>query len=67
MFVYLENDPEIKFRGHNLCKGAWSIHTKNRTAVEQLLSDALQTASEWLVDNKLSLYLGETESIIFLL
>jgi len=32
---------------------------------EKELSDDLQAVSSWLVDNKLSLHLGKTESIVF--
>ena len=33
--------------------------------VEQVLIAELQSVSQWLVDNKLSLHLGKTESIVF--
>jgi len=35
------------------------------SVVEQQLSKDLQSVSEWLIDNKLSLHLGKTESILF--
>jgi len=38
---------------------------KDRLQIEQELSKEHQSVSEWLVDNKLSLYLGKTESILF--
>ena len=38
---------------------------KYRLQIEQELSKELQSVSEWLVDNKLSLHLGKTESILF--
>jgi len=38
---------------------------KERLQIEQELSKELQPVSEWLVDNKLSLHLGKTESILF--
>jgi len=38
---------------------------KDRLQIEQELSKELQSVSEWLVDNKLSLHLGKTESILF--
>ena len=41
------------------------VSDKNIATVEEILSDDLQIVSEWLVDNKLSLHLGKTESILF--
>ena len=38
---------------------------KTVSEVEKALSDDLQAVSDWLVDNKLSLHLGKTESIVF--
>ena len=38
---------------------------KNIGVVEQTLSQELHNVSEWLIDNKLSLHLGKTESILF--
>lgn len=38
---------------------------KDIVTVEKALSDDLQTVSHWLIDNKLSLHLGKTESIVF--
>ena len=38
---------------------------KDRLQIEKELSKELQSVSEWLVDNKLSLHLGKTESILF--
>ena len=33
--------------------------------IETVLNDELAAVQEWLIDNKLSLYLGKTESIVF--
>ena len=33
--------------------------------IESVLQNELEIVSEWLVDNKLSLHLGKTESILF--
>ena len=33
--------------------------------IEKLLKKELETVSDWLIDNKLSLHLGKTESILF--
>ena len=33
--------------------------------VEHILQNELEIVSEWLVDNKFSLHLGKTESILF--
>ena len=33
--------------------------------IETVLQNELEIVSEWLVDNKLSLHLGKTESILF--
>ena len=33
--------------------------------IETVLQNELENVSEWLVDNKLSLHLGKTESILF--
>ena len=41
------------------------VSGKDIATVEKALSDDLQTVSHWLVDNKLSLHLGKTESIVF--
>jgi len=38
---------------------------KNRSVIEKELSDELQSVSQWLIDNKLSLHLGKTETILF--
>ena len=41
------------------------VSGKNVQDIENTLSHELQNVSDWLVDNKLSLHLGKTESIIF--
>ena len=41
------------------------VTSKDRLQIEQQLSKELQSVSELLVDNKLSLHLGKTESIRF--
>ena len=41
------------------------VSDKDATNIESLLQKELAVVSEWLIDNKLSLHLGKTESIIF--
>ena len=41
------------------------VSDKHVNAIEARLGSALETISVWLTDNKLSLHLGETESILF--
>lgn len=41
------------------------VADKDISTVENLLQTELQIVSEWLIDNKLSLHLGKTESILF--
>ena len=41
------------------------IPGKDLVELENVLSEELRSVSEWLVDNKLSLHLGKTESILF--
>jgi len=41
------------------------VHGKHIYEVESLLSSELETVSGWLICNKLSLYLGKTESVLF--
>ena len=41
------------------------IPGRNLKDIEKQLSRELSCISEWLVDNKLSLHLGKTESILF--
>ena len=41
------------------------VSGKNRQDVETLLSEDLHSLSQWLIDNKLSLHLGKTETILF--
>lgn len=38
---------------------------KNRSFIEKQLSEDLELVHQWLVDNRLSLHLGKTESILF--
>ena len=38
---------------------------KSTQVISDKLSQALDNCSEWLIDNKLSLHLGKTESILF--
>ena len=41
------------------------VHGKSVSDIELLLSEELKHVNEWLVDNKLLLHLGKTESILF--
>ena len=41
------------------------VSGKDVNRIETILSNELQNVSNWLVDNKLSLHLGKTESILF--
>ena len=41
------------------------ISDKHADTIEARLGTALETVSVWLIDNKLSLHLGQTESILF--
>ena len=41
------------------------VSDKDATKIGSLLQKELAVVSEWLIDNKLSLYLGKTESILF--
>ena len=41
------------------------VADKDISTVENALQTDFQIVSEWLIDNKLSLYLGKTESILF--
>ena len=41
------------------------VSDKHVHAIEARLGTALETISVWLIDNKLSLHLGKTESILF--
>ena len=41
------------------------ISGKNLVTIERQLSLQLESVSDWLVDNRLSLHLGKTESILF--
>ena len=41
------------------------VADKKISTIESLLQNELEVISEWLVDNKLSLHLGKTESILF--
>ena len=41
------------------------VSGKSKSLIEKELSEDLEMVSHWLVDNKLSLHLGKTESIIF--
>jgi ribonuclease P/MRP protein subunit RPP40 len=41
------------------------VSGKDISYIESVLSEELQNVSNWLVDNKLSLHLGKTESILF--
>jgi len=37
----------------------------NTKEIQQEFSNELESINEWLIDNKLSLHLGKTESIVF--
>ena len=41
------------------------VADKNVSTIEILLQKELRVMSEWLVDNKSSLHLGKTESVLF--
>jgi hypothetical protein len=41
------------------------VSGKNKADVEHALKENLHLVSQWLVDNKLPLHLGKTESILF--
>jgi hypothetical protein len=41
------------------------VSGKSRASIEKDLTEDLEMVNNWLVDNKLSLHLGKTESIIF--
>ena len=41
------------------------VADKDKSTVENDLQKDLQIVSEWLIDNKLSMHLGKTESILF--
>ena len=41
------------------------VQGKNTKEIQQELSNELESIREWLIDNKLSLHLGKTESILF--
>jgi len=41
------------------------VSGKDVNRIETIISKELQNISNWLVDNKLSLHLGKTESILF--
>ena len=41
------------------------VADKCLSSIETVLQNELEIVSEWLVDNKLSLHLGKTESILF--
>ena len=41
------------------------VSGKNKSDVEMSLKEDLHLVSQWLIDNKLSLHLGKTESILF--
>ena len=38
---------------------------KNHEVISQKLSNVMESCSNWLVDNKLSLHLGKTECVLF--
>ena len=38
---------------------------KDVSVIQQTLSSEIESVREWLIDNKLSLHLGKTESILF--
>ena len=41
------------------------VSDKHANTIEARLGTALETVGVWLIDNKLSLHLGKTESILF--
>ena len=44
---------------------AFIVPGNNTKKIQQELSNELESIREWLIDNKLSLHLGQTESILF--
>ena len=38
---------------------------KNMSFIEKELTDEIQSLNQWLIDNKISLNLGKTETILF--
>ena len=68
LFLMYVNDMEMAVN----CKlllyaddSALLIPGKDLVELENVLSEELRSVSEWLVDNRLSLHLGKTESILF--
>ena len=68
LFLMYVNDMEMAVK----CKlllyaddSALLIPGKDLVELENVLSEELRSVSEWLVDNRLSLHLGKTESILF--
>ena len=68
LFLLYVNDADAAVR----CKlllyaddSALLISGKDVSSIEQQLSEEMASLSDWLVDNKLSLHLGKTESILF--
>ena len=41
------------------------VADKHISNIEKLQKKELETVGDWLIDNKLSLHLGKTESILF--
>ena len=41
------------------------VSHKDKTIIEQTLSAELLNVSKWMTDNRLSLHVGKTESILF--
>ena len=41
------------------------VSNKDKNIIESTLSSQIENLSKWLIDNKLSLHLGKTESILF--
>ena len=68
LFLIYINDMEMAVKEKLLMYADFSalmVSGKNLEEIEQQLSQQLHSVSEWLVDNKLLLHLGKTESILF--
>ena len=70
LFLYYVNDMSMSISGE--CKlmlytddSAILYSHKDPRVISERLGQELESCSKWLVDNKLSLHLGKTESILF--
>ena len=68
LFIIYINDISTAVRCKHLVyadDSALLVSGKNTQLIQESLSSELEAAREWLVNNKLSLHLGKTESILF--